>query len=537
MSMKFTPLEKIINLNRWSLSFKAGAGIKPLSSQTARGRNSLTGFTNKKMFVLMVVLFFLFYPNLSVFAASEVPYTNFFKRISMDFKDASLKDVLKIFSQQAGLNFVASQDIEDANLTLYFDNVTVKQALDNLLSANKLVYELEPRSNIFVVKRSTEPAVKTITKVFYLKFARLPDSKLDNEIKETMTDGGGEAQSEGGKDKTGILQTLKGLLSEYGRMDSDPNMNAIIITDIPEKFTVFESVLARLDVPVPQIMIEVEVLDVSKSATEKLGFEIDATPVGLDMSNASRDTSFPFGEDKVRAATNNNFGQSSFSLFNTDHLLNFFKSRTDTKFLARPRLLTLNNETAEIKIATDESIGVKVTAETSSSGAGTTTEEAERTPTGVVFRVTPQANLETNEITMLVYPRVSESRAGNEIIKNGQTFQFRDPEERSTKSIIRIKDNQTLMIGGLIRNRNNEVNKKTPILGDIPLVGLLFRNKDISEDSERELIVFVTPRIIRDTDTEQPFELVGPALDLEREQDAFGRDLEIETLLKKYEIK
>ena len=75
--------------------------------------------------------------------------------ISMDFQDANLKTVLKIFSQQSGLNFIASQNIQERTVTVYFDNVKVQDALNNLMNANGLVYEQEPGTNIFIVKEIT----------------------------------------------------------------------------------------------------------------------------------------------------------------------------------------------------------------------------------------------------------------------------------------------------------------------------------------------------------------------------------------------
>ena len=74
-------------------------------------------------------------------------------KISMDFKDANLRDILKIFSKQAGLNFLATEEIEERRLTLYLDNVPVRDAMDKIFKANNLTYELEPESNIFIVKQ------------------------------------------------------------------------------------------------------------------------------------------------------------------------------------------------------------------------------------------------------------------------------------------------------------------------------------------------------------------------------------------------
>ena len=100
--------------------------------------------------------------------------------ISMDFKDANLKDILKAFSIQSGLNFIASQDIEDKTVTLYLDKVSVKEAMDKLFKANKLDYEYYEDSKIILVKEA-EPEIKTITKVYKLRYAPVSSSPIQEE--------------------------------------------------------------------------------------------------------------------------------------------------------------------------------------------------------------------------------------------------------------------------------------------------------------------------------------------------------------------
>jgi type II secretory pathway component GspD/PulD (secretin) len=172
--------------------------------------------------------------------------------------------------------------------------------------------------------------------------------------------------------------------------------------------------------------------------------------------------------------------------------LNFIKTRTDTRNLARPRILTLNNQPAEIKISTNEAIGAS-TVTNASSSSSTSSVQAERVQTGVFLTVTPQANITTREITMAIYPKVIE--ASNGITVSGQLF--KDPEERGAQSILKVLDGETVIIGGLLRSKKSTAVTKLPFLGDIPFVGGVFRHKDIA-GSERELIIFITPHILTD---------------------------------------
>ena len=167
--------------------------------------------------------------------------------------------------------------------------------------------------------------------------------------------------------------------------------------------------------------------------------------------------------------------------------LQFLTTKTDTMTLARPRLLTLNNETAQIQISTNEVIGVTST----NSGSGTTlvtTNTAERYETGVILTVTPQINLLSGEIMIAVSPKVIE-------VRDSAFAGFKDPETRGAKVMMRVRDGETFVLGGLLRAVNNTTSTKVPILGDIPIMGRLFRHKSVST-TDRELVIFITPHIL-----------------------------------------
>jgi type II secretory pathway component GspD/PulD (secretin) len=300
----------------------------------------------------------------------------------------------------------------------------------------------------------------------------------------------------------------------------DYRTNSLIVTDTPAQIEVIAELIAALDKPAEQVMLEVEMLDVSKNAVDRLGMNWPATLLSLTVSG-SRETSFPFGSMGTDGGGRSldpddnafgggwdfgswdatRFGPSILTVIGTTLTLDFLRSQTDTRFLARPKLLTLNNEPAEIRIATNEAIGVKTTTTDT-----TTTAEPERAETGVILRVTPQINPDTGEITMFIYPKVAEAVAGSTFTSDGDEFQYRDPEERSTKSVVRIRDGNTVVIGGLIRNEYTLQQSKLPFFGDLPVVGWIFKHKGGTatapdKDKQRELLVFITPRIIRDNDT------------------------------------
>ncbi len=314
----------------------------------------------------------------------------------------------------------------------------------------------------------------------------------------TASGGGGASGGGSGKwaieEDTGITKAVKKLLSEVGSVIEDFRTNSLVVTDTPGRMKVIVQTIAALDVSVPEALIEIEMLDVSKSVVDKMGIKFGQTPFSISLTGNSATTGFPFKSwGKISSP-----GEGTLSINSTAYTaqLDFLRTHTDTKYLARPKILTLNNETAEIRIATDESIGIKTT----TSETGGTTAEAERAETGVILRITPQINVETGEITMFVYPKVSEAVQGNTLTSGTGSYQYRDPEERSTKSMVRVKDGETVVLGGLIRNEFTQIKTKVPILGDLPLVGLLFRHKGgtSDKDRERELLVFITPHIVKD---------------------------------------
>ncbi|MDD5044993.1 MAG: hypothetical protein PHG51_05590, partial [Candidatus Omnitrophica bacterium] len=118
-------------------------------------------------------------------------------------------------------------------------------------------------------------------------------------------------------------------------------------------------------------------------------------------------------------------------------------------------------------------------------------------------RITTQVNAENGDFTMFVIPEVAVATKGSAITSGSATFTFRDPEVRSTKSVVRVKDGDTIVLGGLIRNERQETVTKLPFFGDIPLFGNLFKHTSLTPNTERELIVFITPRIVKEGSEKQ----------------------------------
>ena len=455
-------------------------------------------------------------------------------KVSMDFKDASLRDILKSFSILSGLNFVATENVQERKVTLYLDNVPVRDALDKIFKANNLAYELEPESNIFIVKDLGKPEIDLISRTYYLKYIQVPKTNM---------------MKESGSAGSGIGEVLTNILSENGKMAEDPRTNSIVITDVATRFPMIEQTIMSLDVPQPQVLIEVEIVDTTKNIVDEMGFTWSGNFLSFQAATVPHGTKFPFGSlipdiSKARRQSANGSAWLTDGKFDTSGItatLKLLSTITDTKYLARPRILTINNETAEIKITTEEVIGQKTTTSAAEGGLSTETAEAERAETGISLKVTPNANLLTKEVTMYLEPVVKEATLSAIVIKTTAGDQtVKDLEERSTKATLKVKDGDTIVMGGMIRHTESKVITKIPFLGDIPFFGLMFRNKK-DEPKDRELLVFITPHIIMDASTTE-FAAAPkgayPILPVREQQATYIKRFDaVDQALRKYELR
>jgi type IV pilus assembly protein PilQ len=424
------------------------------------------------------------------------------RKISLDLEGASLINVLKVFSQQSGMNFIADQNVAGKSITLYMENVPIREALEKILSSYRLTYELDETSNIFVVKELMKPEVETITKVYALKYARINSSPINSS--STISKSG-----------TSIVDAVRALLSSNGKLNEDSRTNSLIITDVPLQFPLIEETISKLDVPVPQVIIEVEIIDTTKNLVDSLGFNWNGASSLFTYTLPGH--SFPdtsaFNSRGSRPGALTVGGSSTLSL---SHLM----QNSDTKVLARPKILTLSNEKAEIKITGDDVIG---TVRTEDQDTQAVTVTAERAEIGVSLVVTPSVNTQTGEITMVLEPKVTSAEASGFTDADGNIFS--NPQERSTKVTVVVGNNQTIIMGGLLRQDFNETKTKVPFLGDIPFLGALFRHRSKSVDKDREMLVFITPRIISE-DGSRKISQLGAKLDTEiltqREQSGSG---------------
>ncbi|MFH1853983.1 MAG: secretin N-terminal domain-containing protein [Candidatus Omnitrophota bacterium] len=438
-----------------------------------------------RLITAVIFMFFMAAPSYAAdasYAFSSKTGPSPANMISMDFQDANLKTVLKIFSQQAGLNFVANQNVQDRKITIYFENVRVEDALNHIMNANNLVYEQESGSNIFIVKESGKADIETITKIYELKYAQLspPPTEKSNETTQAQ--------------EPEILTVMKGLISKNGSIVADKRSNSLIIRDVPSQFAIIEDVLARLDVRTAQVMIEAEIIETTTSVADKLGVNWSGT--WATLTGPVLNSNWPVNGPLLDHSTDYIKTAGSMALSEMTATLSAILSNADTRILARPKVLTLNNETATIELTAETAVA-SVTTTAASEGTSTSTSgSAERITTGITLNVTPQINKD-GYITMHIEPTVIVPVISRFFSGSGSDAKFVDPQTRSAKTTVMVRDGETVIIGGLISREDTYLFEKIPLLGNLPFFGAAFRYKT-TDESDKELLIFITPHIIKE---------------------------------------
>ena len=278
-----------------------------------------------------------------------------------------------------------------------------------------------------------------------------------------------------------IEKTISKLVSRDGKVGTDERLNSIVISDTTANLVHIRRAIEILDVKAPQVMIEVLIVNVK--LTDELKMGVDWTKLGTSQNYFSQGLSItgsanPFGKVTFSSTPNN---------WNFQGLIDFVETNKDVRILANPKVLVLNNHMATINSV--EEIPYKELSETSAGGSIGTVSFKEA---GIKLEVTPQIT-DDGYIIMHVKPEQS-AQVGTFTIENSETPVI---ETRKTDTTLRVRDGQTIIIGGLRKSEPSVVESKIPILGDIPFIGVLFRKVDIDQ-IESELGVFITPRIYTD---------------------------------------
>jgi type II secretory pathway component GspD/PulD (secretin) len=345
--------------------------------------------------------------------------------------------------------------------------------------------------------------------------------------------GGGTGNSAAGNadNSVPIVPVLRSVLSKNGALALEPRTNSLIVTDIPEVFPQVEQIIAELDRKVPQVMIEAQIVEIDSTRERDLGFEWGGADGQLaQFTGGQRDTSFPMNLSSnlssthffdpfipgvsqytsaiagANSATSNattsptlqsqvvgNIKSSLLDLTSLQITLRALVSHSEARFLGKPKILTLNNKAAVMQIASEQAMGMELSNSGGGSGVTTQVSQPQRYTTGLVLKVTPQINKE-GYITMLIQPSYTDAQAS---VISTQAQPIFDPVTRGVSTLVRVRNGQTLVIGGLLQSTETKVVRKVPLLGYIPLIGWFFTSSS-DQRQNTDLVVFLTPTIVSD---------------------------------------
>ncbi len=381
--------------------------------------------------------------------------------ISIDYKDADLASVLRSLAWTYKLNLVTSPDIK-GKVTLNLKDVTLKEALGAIVGINGLAYS--QREGIIYIAPGDPQTVEMDNEVIFLKYISAS-----------------EAQN-----------ILKKVISPKGDIKVNEVSNSLIVTDFLGNINKLKELINKLDLPPQQVIIEAKIVDINTSDLQALGVSWTANyqPSEGIFDRSTRASEQLYGTlSMAEQSADLSGGQFvlnalTFKGLSLTATIDALVKDAKANILATPSIAVLNGQEARIVIG--ERYPYKERTQTTSG----TTETTKFVDIGTTLRVTPQIN-QDGYITMRIHPEVSSLAQS---LDAGPRITTREAD-----TTVRVKEGETLIIGGLIKQQDNRSWEKVPILGKIPIVGALFSRREQDVD-QKELAVFITPKILRSQD-------------------------------------
>lgn len=412
-------------------------------------------------FALGVAVLVWALPTRMVDAARTEIDTTDMAPIDMDVQNATVESVLRTFAEFSGRNIIRGPEVT-GTITAKLIGVPWLVALDTVLRANGYGWE------------ETSDDIIRVTTVERLQTERVNEEVAERKREEFMPLETGMVRVSYAKADE-MKKPLEVLLSSRGKIETDERTNALIVTDIGTRLQRVRDMASILDYKTPQVEINAKLVDVDRRAIRDLGIVWNMD--GLNDGDAAVN----YG---VEAPIADAVGTVDFSLTGTDAdfaaTLEALERQDKAEIISNPRITTADNK--EAKIVVGKKIPLVVADEAGNAITQLTT-------IGIKMTVIPHIN-QDDRITLDLMPEVSDLSA-QATVQGGIVIVT---SEANTRVI--VKDGQTAVIGGLIRTNESSVERGVPVLMDIPVVGNLFKSSNKVKE-ERELLIFVTPRIIR----------------------------------------
>lgn len=446
----------------------------------------------------------------------EKVYTG--EALSMEFQDVEIRSVLDILAQFTEMNIVASDSVA-GNITLRLINVPWDQALDIILKSKNL--GKRENGNVILVAPSTELAEQEARELeaqqavesyapLRTEYIRLSYAKAAD-VLTLISQGSGSSGSSGTGNANSVDNNT--LLSNRGTVTVDERTNTLIIKDVAESIENIHKLIGKIDIPVRQVMIEARIVSATDSFSKEIGvrwgilsngaannrnllvggsnqtlwdlkdFDVETTTVnGQTVSYPKYDISRPDNLN-VDLGVANPAGRIAFGLLSMSDVmldleLSALQADNRGEVISTPKILTADKQTAKVSSGTQIPYQ-----EASASGATTTSFKEAALSLEATPNITPDGKI---GLQLLI-------TNGTPTIINNQVAIAED----SISTNVIVEDGQTVVLGGVFKNRKSNGVDKVPFLGDLPYVGRAFR-KDVRNNAKEELLIFVTPKLIND---------------------------------------
>ncbi|WP_089605301.1 type IV pilus secretin PilQ [Acinetobacter piscicola] len=450
--------------------------------------------------------------------SSSQSYTG--KKISLDFQDIEVRRVLQLLADFTGINMVASDSVQ-GNITLRLKDVPWDQALDIVLKTKNLdkrrngsVIWIAPVTELI---KSEEDEAKALaqsvklsplqTEYVQLNYAKATDiEKLI--VQGKNSNNSGSASSGSNVDPLG--DSVGSLLSPRGTVSVDPRTNTLIINDTSQKIDQIRKMIDLLDVSVKQVMVEARIVRATTDFTKEMGVKWGVLSKGINQNNdllvggsdqTLWDLKTPDDDGKYtinrpdnlnvdlgieNAAGKIAFGLISLSDFMLDLELSALQADGYGEVISTPKVMTADKQKA--KVASGQQVPYQTVETAGGTATATTSFKDVLLSLDVTPSITPDGKVQmqlniTSDTVGAPAPNGELTLNKNEINTN-----------------VLVDNGETVVLGGIFEQQTQNSQTKVPFLGDIPYLGRLFR-KDVKSDNKRELLIFVTPRIVNDSRT------------------------------------
>jgi type IV pilus assembly protein PilQ len=392
--------------------------------------------------------------------------------IEISYIEADIQNVLRTLAAKADINLILGEEVT-GKVTVNLKGVSYEETMQLIAESKGYAYVRD--HNIVKIKSreslNTEPVeLRTVT----LNYAKAED----------------------------IKKTLDPVLTKEGKVQVDPRSNTLVLSDTPSSLTKLIPLIQSLDTQTPQVLIEARFLETTKNPKKDLGINWSNTLLNHEIKVRRPDPTTPIKDPSnpgpFELSKNLAGGPWTPSTVILDAgeasiVFSYLNQDTDTELLANPRVVTTDNGKARISIATQFPIPSFAFSEQT---ASLQINGFAYKDIGIILNVLPRINKD-DFVTLEVTPEASSSTE-NATLQSGGGSAVQIPiiNTRTATTTVLIKSGNTLAIGGLMRQDISDKYTKVPLMGDMPVLGPLFRSKSLDK-TKRDLLIFLTPTIVR----------------------------------------